>query len=121
VNGTRFPDKALYTLLKRKEAPDSWAEEDYGEVRQLTDFQASRTLVRDDGVRLLKGLGASLHTLNLAFNPGIADWSFLGSLASLTHLDISLNVGFTDQVRARVSVCRVVGRVVSCRVVCACV
>lgn len=102
VNGTRFPDKALYTLLKRKEAPDSWAEEDYGEVRQLTDFQASRTLVRDDGVRLLKGLGASLHTLNLAFNPGIADWSFLGSLASLTHLDISLNVGFTDQFAADV-------------------
>jgi len=108
VNGTRFPDKALYTLLKRKEAPDSWAEEGDGEVRQLTDLQASRTLVRDDGVRLLKGLGASLHTLNLAFNPGIADWSFLGSLTSLTHLDISLNVGFTDQVRSCVCVVCVV-------------
>jgi hypothetical protein len=101
VGGTRFPDKALYTLLKRREAPDEWAAENDSETptRQLTSFQASRTLLRNEGVALLKGLASSLHTLNLSFNPSISDWSFLGCLTSLTHLDISLNVGFTDEVR----------------------
>ena len=88
----------MYPLIKRRKAEDEGG--DAPPVRQLHRFEAANTLLRNEGAALLKeGLSSSLHTLNPSFNPGISDWSFLGCLTSLTHLDISLNAGFTDQVR----------------------
>lgn len=85
----------MWPLIRRIDDPDKAADQ---KVRLLTSFEAAKTMLRNEGAVLLKDVGPTLHTLNLSFNPGITDWSFLSSLASLTHLDLSLNVGFSDQV-----------------------